>query len=287
MIKVKIHQFLFLALFLTSCEDVITLDLNNGVSTLVVDGYISNQQPPYRISLSKSSNYFEPSKFTPEQNALVIISDDSGAKDTLREKMAGVYETVNIKGTSGRTYTLNIVTADNKSYSAASFLPSAVPIDSLHSEVRSRNNGPGGPGDQIPRIQTYQVSCYFNDPESADNYYRLKYYKNDTLQNGLGDYVIASDQLANGQSNSPRISNGQSNFLNVRGRYVLNDLVKVEVLSIDKKGFEFYSALQKLINDQGSIIGTDAPSNPVNNISNGALGYFGAYAITVKSMTIK
>jgi hypothetical protein len=277
-----VWYLILLVIVFSSCEDVITLDLNNGVTKLIVNGYISTAPGPYIIKLSQSNNYFEPNVFVPEKGANVVISDNTGVSETLKEITPGNYSTTNLMGIGNRTYTLSITTTGNKSYVASSFMPMPVSIDSLHDQIRLRNgsNSPGkGP-------VSYRVSCYFTDPAGLGNYYRLRYFKNDTLQNGDRDYVIASDQLANGQSNTPRLTDGVSNSLNVRGRYLLKDSVKVELLAIDKKGFDFFSDLQKLLSDQGSIVASDAPSNPINNISNGALGYFGAYGISTKKIVI-
>jgi hypothetical protein len=272
---------LLLILFIYGCQDVITLDLNNSPSKLVVEGYISNLPGPYSIKLSQSSNYFDPNIPNPEKGATVILSDNAGNSETLKETSPGIYSTTTLQGTSNRTYQLSIVTKDKVSYTASSFLPPTVKIDSLQEELRKRNGVFGSKGPP-----TYRVKCYFTDPFGLGNYYRIRFYKNDSLQNGDFDYVIASDQLANGQSNTPQLADGLSNFIYLRGRYFLKDSVKVELLAIDKKGFEFYSDLQKLLRDKNTPFPTDAPSNPINNISNGALGYFGAYAISTKKISI-
>ena len=269
--------------FLASCQDVITLDLNNGVSKLVVNGFVSSAAGPYTITLSQSSNYFDPNVVVPEKGATVVISDNAGQSETLKEITPGVYVTTKLKGIGNRTYVLSVTTAEKKTYTASAYLPNVVPIDSLYYEVRKRNGGFGPP----TVTRRYRVKCTFTDPVGPGNYYRIVYYKNDTLQNGDRDYVIASDQLANGQSNTPRILDGASNTLSIRGEYLLEDSVKVNLLTIDKKGFEFYSDLQKLLGDQSSPFPSDAPSNPINNISNGALGYFGAFGISTKKIVIR
>jgi hypothetical protein len=269
--------------WMTSCQDVITLDLNNGVSKLVVNGYVSSDSGPYTIKLSQSSNYFDPNVFVPEKGAIVMISDNAGQTEILKEIQPGVYVTSALKGIPNRTYVLSVTTVDKKTYTAISYLPAVVPIDSLHFEVRKRNGGFGQPKGPL----RYRVTCTFTDPSGLGNYYRIRYYKNDTLQNAERDYVIASDQLANGQSNTPRIADGIGNTLTIRGAYLLKDSVKVDLLTIDKAGFDFYSDLQFLLNDQSGIFPSDAPANPINNISNGALGYFGAFGVATKKIVIR
>ena len=59
------------------------------------------------------------------------------------------------------------------------------------------------------------------------------------------------------------------------------------MLSIDKYMYRFLTDLQMVKNDQNSIIKSDAPANPQNNISNGGLGYFGAYSVSTKQIVIR
>lgn len=266
--------FIPMIIFFIGCEDVITLDLDSGESRLVVNGYISNQPGPYKIQLSRSSNYFEPNAFIPEKGAVVIISDNTGLRDTLKELNAGLYSTTHILGIVGRSYTLTITTVDKTNYTAVSILNAPVNIDSIKYESGT-NDVFGHPHSASPK--SYQISCYYTDPATIGNYYRFLFYKNDSLFDGERDFYIASDELVH----------RSSNFVRANGVFESNDSVKVDLLTMDKKGFDFYNDLRKLINAQSSLLPTDAPANPINNISNGALGYFGAYAITSKIVVIK
>jgi hypothetical protein len=268
---------------LNSCQDVITLDLNPGPSKLVVNGYISTQSGPYTIKLSRSSSYYEPNAFVPEKGASVVVSDNTGIVEIFKESSPGVYSSSNLQGQINRTYLLSITTVDKQVYTASSYLPTVVAIDSLHFELRKRFGGFGS-GGKGPA--SYTVSCIFTDPVGLGNNYRIRYYKNDTLQNGERDYVIGSDKYGNAQSNTPRIADGQINTLQIRGRYYLKDSVQVDLISIDQKAFNYYSDLQKLLSDQNSPFPSDAPANPINNIGNGGLGYFAAFSISSKKIVI-
>ena len=52
------------------------------------------------------------------------------------------------------------------------------------------------------------------------------------------------------------------------------DSIYVELHHLDEATYDYYTTLVEVINGGGM-----APSNPITNISNGALGYFGAFSI--------
>ena len=59
MIKYRNIAFLLcIGLVLTSCEDNIDLDLDNGKIQLVVDGFIDSDSKVQTIKLSQSAPYF-------------------------------------------------------------------------------------------------------------------------------------------------------------------------------------------------------------------------------------
>jgi hypothetical protein len=59
----------------------------------------------------------------------------------------------------------------------------------------------------------------------------------------------------------------------------------VELISIDKAVFEYYDTLNELI--EGGSHPTATPQNPATNISNDALGFFGAFAIASETIIIQ
>ena len=90
---------------LYSCQQVVSVDLNSANPQMVVEGVIKDQAGPYSVVLSKTGSYFDSSLVTPPvSDALVIMADDLGQRDTLRETVPGTYETSTIQGTPGTTY---------------------------------------------------------------------------------------------------------------------------------------------------------------------------------------
>ena len=59
---------------------------------------------------------------------------------------------------------------------------------------------------------------------------------------------------------------------------------RVELLSLDKQTYGYFRTLEDLLYINPLFGST--PANPNNNLSNGALGYFGAYAVSSKTIII-
>jgi hypothetical protein len=75
------------------------------------------------------------------------------------------------------------------------------------------------------------------------------------------------------------------------GRFAKGDKIRVELVTMSKENFEYASTLSNVIADEakgpGGIAETGTPANPNTNLSNNALGFFGAYSIVKDSLVIK
>ncbi len=264
------NRVILLALILgiSSCTEVVTIDLNTAAPKLVVDGFISNLPGPYLIRLTRSTDYFT-SKISPvESGAQVIISDDQGVSETLQESLPGCYVTKSLRGVIGRRYTL-FVNTENQRYTASATLTDSVHIDSL-----SYKAVPPPPGSLDP--PSFVVDCWFHDPPALGNYYGFRLYRNSTSVRDISNNPVVSDHLANGtflhESQSDR-------------SLALDDTVKIDLVSFDKTAFDFYNSLRQTLNTGNPF--SAPPANPITNVSNGALGYFGAYSVTSKKIVLK
>jgi hypothetical protein len=114
--------YLFSLTFLTFDSCVETFDTNVRVEDvqkyIVVDGLITDQPGPYTINLFTSASLDDELDAVNQINgASVIINDDLNNSFTLSEITAGNYQTsASFRGTVGRTYTLQITTADGNQY---------------------------------------------------------------------------------------------------------------------------------------------------------------------------
>jgi hypothetical protein len=249
------------------CQKVVNLDLVDAAPRLIVDGLVTDSLGPYSIKLSLSGSYFNQPVLSRVSGAVVIVSDNAGTTDSLKEHFPGNYRTSKLMGIPGRTYSLKVLSG-GKQYEGSSTMLSHVDIDSLKLEKSQLQGfGFGGNGRNGTRAE---IHCFFKDP-TEKNFYRIKVYRNDTIN--LENYRLYDDQYTNGEETDLEVS-----------RVKAHDVVMVELISIDKSTFEYYRTLRDVLRSN-SIFGS-TPANPNTNLTNGAMGYFGACAISSKTIVV-
>ena len=258
------------AVLLISCEKVVTIDLHETDPRLVIEGIVSDQPGPYAVRLSRTGNYFEPSlDFPPVSGARVVIKDDLGNRDTLRESVAGNYETTSLQGAIGRTYSLDVI-SDGIQYTATSSIPKKVVIDSLYAMPRQTSRGEPG----------YDIWVMFRDPPEPGNCYRLNVHVNSLVSQDSVDgrrYRLYSDKLTNGNEITERVRAGRL--------VVVGDTVTVDLFSIDKATYDYFNTLNNVLSSDRAATSL-SPANPNTNLGGGALGYFAAWTTDTKTIIL-
>jgi hypothetical protein len=263
---------LWLGLATGGCEQVVSIDLHTAGPQIVIEGKISDQAGPCTVSLTRTGTYFTPElSFPTVSGATVVIQDNMGARDTLRESTSGVYTSQTIRGIPGVTYALTVV-AEGGTYTGSSTMPQRVKIDSLY--VAARSGGPGGKG--------YDLYIAFADPPESGNYYRINVRPtNPAVPSDSVDgrrYRVYSDKLSNGTETVYR--------LRLRRQISVGDTLTVELMSIDKPTYEYYRTLDNILTSDRSPTSL-SPANPNTNLSSGSLGYFAAYAIDARRIVLR
>ena len=111
--------FFIIILFFISCDKEIQLPLDPNASILVIDASITDEPGPYFVKLSKSIDIGNTAGNPLVNNASVIISDNQGQRDTLKQNEKGLHQTKKIKGVYGNTYFLEVI-VEGKKYTATS-----------------------------------------------------------------------------------------------------------------------------------------------------------------------
>jgi hypothetical protein len=213
-----------------------------------------------------------PSFFPPVSNALVVLSDDLGDQDTLKEGNPGIYRSSLIfRGTPGRTYTLKVET-EGQEFDGSSRMPQKVSMDSLFAVPRrSSSNEPG-----------YDIYLLFKDPPEPGNYYRVNVR--------VSNPQVAMDSIDGRRYRlySDKLTNGNEALYRVRARRTIvpGDTITVDLLSLDKATYDYYLTLNNILTSDRSPTSL-SPANPNTNLSNGSLGYFAAYAIDSKKIVLR
>ena len=265
----SLHILLLLLIIFVfpGCQKVINVDLNEAAPRIVIEGTINDRRGPYTVTISKSGSYFNQPVLPPVTGAVAIITDNSGITDTLKEVNSGIYISSKIRGIPGKTYSLKVM-SENQEYEGSSTMFSHVNLDSL-TLVRSdpqRFDFGGNNQKEIP----LEIHCFFRDPLEK-NFYRIKVFRNDSIN--TQNYRLFDDQYTNGQVTELRVAHANA-----------GDKYRVELYSLDSKTYGYYRTLEDLI-FTNPVFGS-TPANPDNNLSNGALGYFGAFAVSVKTIII-
>jgi len=258
---------LVLTLALSACTDVIEIDLNSSNPKFVIEGKISNRVGDCAIKITKTTDFFNPDFPPPVQDAEVFIYDDLGDTLTLLETFPGVYTHPIARAVTGRTYTLSI-RAEGQTFSAQSIMPVLVPLDSVSQQLAIR---------QVPgKDPNYNLVAHFQDPEGTGNRYRMRVFK--------GSFLEDNNPV---QSDESLIKDGSAVTLPMRGvNYKAGESALLELWCVDPVLYQYFSTLQNSNTAPGQGISA-APGNPLSNLSNGALGYFGAVQITTKSLEIR
>ena len=148
-------------MFLSSCEDVIEVDLNDAEPRLVIESSINSRVETGdvfgSIKLTTTSPFFSNDLPTVE-DAIVEIRDESGIVFPFIHEGAGIYVS-DFSPQESTEYTLNIIYND-EIYTATTSLISSVPLE----YVEQRNDG-GFSGDQI------ELKAFFQDPPNQENFY--------------------------------------------------------------------------------------------------------------------
>lgn len=162
--------FIGLSIFLiTGCEDVISVELNEGQERLVVEASLiklkgfggENQQ----IRLTKTRGFFDDSLKTVEDAVVRVIKND-GQVFEFQHDSVGIYRNKAFVSNLNENYRLRIE-VDNEIYTAKE---TYMPVAKIDSVSQRRNAGFGG--DEV------ELKAYYTDIAGEPNYYLFTFFVN-------------------------------------------------------------------------------------------------------------
>lgn len=252
------------ALGFTGCEKVIPMDLNSADPAVVAEGILSLNEP-CTVRLTQTTSYFGDEEPAILESAEVVLRESTGRSETLLYKGNGWYAGKTIKGKENQVYKLQI-TLGEKSWSAIAKMPAKTRI----LQLAARENAYSRPG----ASGKYQLECTFSDTPDVKEYYLVRYFKNGKLLNDY--YTLVSDFIS---------ENNTISFTSRMNTFDPGDQVEVRVYSVDVNVYNYFSMLDDVLGEGMALSAT--PYNPVSNFSNGALGYFAAWAYDSMSITLQ
>lgn len=292
------RKFIFwlFCLITASCISPFDPNIPDDNPKLTVDGLITDQPGPYRITLRYSAPYTnDESVFSRyEANAAVSISDDLGNEEALSYKQVGQYETdADFIGTVGRTYTLNIKLPDGRIYQSLPERLNYTPaIDSVYTTYEELTS--------VFLRGRFYLYLDFTDPIASEDFYQWEWahYKFEpyclinvrynravnccqpcwSIDRCLGCIQIQSDKFYNGQK-VKRISVTTIPYETKDPYFII-----IKQKSLTESAYKFWQSVSEQIANSGGIF--DKPPITIKgniiNISNPdeqVLGYFGASSI--------
>ncbi|GHV18314.1 hypothetical protein FACS1894169_14830 [Bacteroidia bacterium] len=255
---ITVLSALALLLIVSSCEKEIDVDLRSVPPRIQIEGIVKQNQLA-RVRVSHTLDFNDNSGYPFLKDAIVVISDNAGNTETLKQDNSGWYVAENIKGVIGCTYNLSVKYED-KEYTSISKMPPLVKLDSL-----SMYKAP---------IMDYAIPMiHFTDPKGEINqYYRCLVFINGKQLPDVNELALSA-QLMDGSPIHqflPIFTNDEDVDPIKQG-----DDIRIELQCIDKGAYTFFYTLSRI---------EDSKNNPTSNITGGALGYF--CAATVDEMTI-
>ena len=306
-------------IFFIGCTEDFPLDGLADQNRIVVEGAITNEEGPYFFKICNSSSINQSSENGEGiTNAMVVISDNTGVTDTLKQLdtiirqhpvwyyyyttvknysgtidtirllgkdasyLKGVYYTSKIEGVPGNRYNLK-VSYNNIIVEAHEKMPEVPDIDSVNFIINYSEK-------DKQRFLVPQI--YFREPEDQKNYYMFNFGSDDLFNILYGtsqvwNFSILNDEFLPGYIKGFNIDDGASPTGHEDFFYFEEgDSVRIRMLSLSKQAYEYYKSLiEQFENDGGAYSPT--PSTPPTNLSGNALGYFRTSAVSEKKYRIK
>jgi len=275
----KYFLFLITILLLTSCEDIIDLELEQNEPQLVVDAWLTDMPGEQVIKLRKTINYLDNS-FTPEVTGATITVADINLSDSTINQIY-VFEDEDNDGdyvwtpstpnerlvNEGKDYGL-LIDLDGDQYVSLSNAKRTIPIDSIGYEFRQ---------DEVGQPDGIYAQIYAKDAVGEGDVYWIKTFKNGQFLNKASEMNLAYDGAFGPGSNSdgilfiPPIRFGINRIADVGDDaiddnevppYAEGDSIRVEIHSLTQEAFlHLFQARTQMTQGDNGLFAT-----PINNI---------------------
>ncbi|WP_018622304.1 DUF4249 domain-containing protein [Spirosoma luteum] len=302
-------QVLLYGLLVVSCVTEYEPGSVSIPPSLIVEGNITDAPGPYAVKLTRTADYSFKSLNLLETGATVIILDNMGNQETLKEQASGgVYQTTptGIRGVAGRTYKLIIQTKAGKRYeSQPELLQAAPPISKLYyTYTKEQGNGSSA------KNQGWDVYLDTKDPETPGNYYRWVWTHYEFTE------VCFKRELPNGSitglgccSNCWDITRcynciSVSSDVNINGQAISGQFIarvpykstsmyylEVQQQALSKGAYAFWKSVKGLVNNTGGLFDA-APATVRGNLrcvtdsTAYVYGYFGATGVSEQYINV-
>jgi hypothetical protein len=258
---IKFIALLFTTAGFFACEEVVEIDVNQSPPQLVVDGLLTDEDTFHTVRISTTAN-FNGESGQVITGAAVQVRDNLGNifnyihNPTGADSLNGMYYSEQkFAGVTGRVYDLEVLINELTLTATDTLLP-ITEIDSLV----IREDPFADPNDKNGRF--YQVLLYAAEPQETRDFYYFRFYRDSVIVADNSVFAFDDEPLGDRLDGLP----SPVNF--AEGEYA-----SVEIYSLSREQFVFYSDLGNLLNSDGGMF-SPPPANPRSNIRGGALGLF-------------
>lgn len=284
----NLKRILFAAavIVFTSCEDPVTIEVEDGVAQLAVDGFVNNLAGDQKIILKKSKDFFGSVSQEAATGATVSVTDSEGnIYNFLDADNDGEYIwNDSIMIVEGRTYDL-LINYDGEVYTASEVANPVPEIDSLViSELEN-----GFTGEVFP--DSFALELFAIDIPDRQDHYWIKLYRNDTIvrsNNIICTYDGAFGPGADGVLFIPPIRVAP---VNEDLPFYAGEKARAELHSVSNNTFLFFQQVTNQINNGGLF--AVPPANVRTNIVSSseitekqAIGIFSVSMVTTEEVDI-
>ncbi|KJD36740.1 hypothetical protein PW52_03635 [Tamlana sedimentorum] len=273
--------FIALSLILSSCEDVIDVDVNTAEPRLVIEASLDWEKgttgSEQTIKLSMSSPYFSTDTDTSVTGALVTVTNmNSGSVYSFTDENNGSYSIDNFEPIIGNTYQLSVA-YNGETYEATETLMEVSSINQINQSIED------GFDDELP-----EVNIYFDDPAEEENFYLVSFYE-------IGDmfpfFADVSDEFVNGNEVYYFFEKEEDEDSNMTP-FEAGDTVEVKLYGISEQYYRFIRLLIEQYYNSGNPFASNAAlikGNCINltNPDNYAYGYFRVTEVDIATYTFE
>jgi hypothetical protein len=253
----------FILLFFSSCKKTIDVKLKNEDKKIVIDSRLMLGVNDFNVKVSLSDNFFGNSTIVPVLDASVVLRDDNNTYN-LTNIGDGNYKLPLFNASENKNYKLSVNT-NGMVYEASSFVLYPIELVDVFYLFEEAS---------IFSDKGFTIYTQFKDPLAEVNYYRIDGSVNGDKFGGVDNIILVDDGLENG------------NVIDypVLGELELGDEVIVNLYHINLSTYNYYKELGLILDSETDLV---APTNPLSNWSNNALGNFSTMAKSTKTIVIQ
>lgn len=290
MINLNKISLLLLIFPFFACEDVIDVDLDQGKSQLVVDGFLTNDSSLQIIHLSLSNDFFSNTSPPPVTNAEVQVVGPKGEKYAFigNDKGDYIYDPASngSLNQSGGKYRLELV-YEGETYTATSVLEPVPPIDSMTVAFEE---------EEIGQEEGYYTQFFARDFPGRKDFYWIRAFRNGKPidPENPAELILSEDASFGGEGADgfPFILPIRAAITNEEDPFELGDTSTVELLSMNEDAYLFLQQVALQADNAGLFSTPPANVRPTIRDAFGqpqekVLGVFSISAISKSSIVAK